>query len=60
MLFNWEIRKVYEDMIVEYQDKIGEKTEFGVTITEDFIETLRKRLRQLSIRKSWLLDVQNN
>ena len=60
MLFNWEIRKVYEDIIVEYQDKIGEKTEFGVTITENFIETLRKRLRQLSIRKSWLLDVQNN
>tara|TARA_R100000234_G_C4983117_1_gene171955 strand:- start:483 stop:665 length:183 start_codon:yes stop_codon:yes gene_type:complete len=60
MLFNWEIRKVYEDMIVEYQDKIGERTEFGVIITEDFIETLRKRLRQLSIRKSWLLDVQNN
>jgi|TARA_R100000329_G_scaffold141248_1_gene123956 hypothetical protein len=60
MLFNWEIRKVYEDMIVEYQDKIGETSEFGVTITEDFIETLRKRLRQLSIRKSWLLDVQNN
>ena len=60
MLFNWEIRKVYEDMIVEYQDKIGETSEFGVTITEDFIETLRKRSRQLSIRKSWLLDVQNN
>ena len=60
MLFNWEIRKVYEDMIVEYQDKLGEKTEFGVTITQDFIEILRKRLRQLSIRKSWLLDVQNN
>ena len=60
MLFNWEIRKVYEDMIVKYQDKIGETSEFGVTITEDFIETLRKRLRQLSIRKSWLLDVQNN
>jgi len=60
MLFNWEIRKVYEDMIVKYQDKIGETSEFGVTITENFIETLRKRLRQLSIRKSWLLDVQNN
>ena len=60
MLFNWEIRKVYEDMIIKYQDKIGEKTKYDVLITEDFIETLRRRLRQLSIRKSWLLDVQNN
>jgi len=60
MVFNWEIRKVYEDMIIKYQNKLGKKTKYGVLITEDFIETLRKRLRQLSIRKNWLLDIQNN
>jgi hypothetical protein len=60
MLFNWEIRKLYEDMIMEYQNNIGGTTKYGVLITEKFIESLRTRLRQLSIRKSWLLDMQNN
>ena len=56
MVFNWEIRKIYEDMIVEYQDMIGKKTKYGVTITEDLIQVFKKRLRQLSMRKNWLLN----
>ena len=54
-MFNWEIRKIYEDMIDMYEKKVGQKTKFNVKITNKFIDILKKRLSQLSsrYRKDW-------
>ena len=50
-MFDWEIRKLYRDAIEEYQYKIGKNSYFGANITERFIKTLKKRLKELEIRK---------
>ena len=48
-MFDWEIRKVYSDLIDEYQYKIGKKTMYNVIVTELFIKTLKKRLKELNV-----------
>ena len=55
MQHNWEVTDLYENMIYKYEDMIGGTTRFGVTITEEFINTLKKRLVQLKGTSLWVL-----
>ena len=41
------IKQIYEKMINDYSDKIGEKSMFGVIISERMLNTLAKRYNQL-------------
>ena len=44
---NWDIIELYEHMILNYGFNIGGETKFGVPITEEFIDILKKRLTKL-------------
>ena len=44
---NWWIRDIYTKMISKFEKMLGEKSEYNVVITEDFLKTLKKRLFQL-------------
>ena len=59
-MYNWEIRRIYEDMIDMYEKNIGKQTKFGVEITYEFILSFKTRLAQLSTKykKDWNIDGQ--
>ena len=59
-MFNWEIKKIYCDMIDKHQRDLRGKTTYGITITEEFLMILRKRLYELNAhRKDWFYYEQN-
>ncbi len=43
---HWVIKQIYQDMLKKY--KVGDTTQFGVKVTKRFLNTLQKRLYQLS------------
>jgi len=45
---------MYRQMIRDYSEIVGEKSEFGVIITADFLNILRERLRNIHIMKDKL------
>ena len=49
-MHKWEVLDLYEKMIYKYEGMLGEKSKFGVTITERFLDTMRARLVKL---KGW-------
>lgn len=57
-MYNWEIRRIYEDMIDAYEKNIGKKTKYGAEITYKFISILKKRLAELSskYKKEWFIN----
>ena len=59
-MFNWEIKRMYENMIYRYENMIGKRSEFGVEITEEFVIILKKRLSQLKgENRNGLLQIKN-
>ena len=52
-MHNWVVLDLYEKMIYKYEGMLGEKSKFGVTITERFLDTMRNRLQEL---KGWSWD----
>ena len=40
---NWVAKNVYASMIRKYNKKVGETSDFGIIITEKFLDTLQRR-----------------
>ena len=49
------VKALYRKMITDYSTlEEGDKTEFGVTITPKFMNTLRKRYEQVCKKTIWI------
>ena len=47
---HWLVKKVYIKLILKYSKNIGGTTDFGVKITQEFLDVLRTRYNQLKPR----------
>tara|TARA_R100000773_G_C4219500_1_gene118087 strand:+ start:2471 stop:2704 length:234 start_codon:yes stop_codon:yes gene_type:complete len=48
---DWFIKDSYTKMIKKYETMLGQQSEYGVIITENFIMTLKKRLAEIQIKE---------
>ena len=51
-MWDWEIRNIYEDLLDKYQHRLGATTDNNVIVTENYLKTLKKRLKELNVYKN--------